>query len=99
MHNDLFLITPKSAKGLNSQFFREERVYLHATLGFLEDEVVSISSENGSVQLKVKIDNDLRSDCVLIYSGTRGVNNLTTSKHSLDGKCAIFQDNKVKVSR
>ncbi len=99
MHDDLFLITPKSAKGLNSQFFREDRVYLNSALGFLEDEEVTVSSKNGSVKLKVKIDNDVRSDCVLIYSGTRGVNNLTTSKHSLDGKCAIFQDNKVKVSR
>ncbi len=99
MNDDLFLITPKSAKGLNSQFFREDRVYLHSALGFLEDEEVCISSKNGSVKLKVKIDNDIRSDCVLIYSGTKGVNNLTTSKHSLDGKCAIYQDNKVKVSR
>ncbi len=99
MEEDLFLITPKSPKSLNSQFFREQRVYLNASLGFLEDEEVCISSQNGSVKLKVTIDNDVRSDCVLIYSGTKGVNNLTTSKHSLDGKCAIFQDNKVKVSR
>jgi hypothetical protein len=34
---------------------------------------------------------------VLIYSGTKGVNNLTSSKHSYDGKSAIYQENKVKI--
>ncbi len=95
----LFLITPKSITSLNSQFAREENVYLHSKLGFQEDEKVVISSDNGSICLKVKINDDVRSDCVLIYSGTKGVNNLTSSKHSLDGKNAIYQENKVEVSR
>ena len=94
----LFLITPKSSKSLNSQFHRESYVYLHTSLGFKEDEEVSISSENGSVKLKVKNSDDLREDTILIYSGTKGVNNLTTSKHSYDGKSAIFQENKVEIN-
>jgi len=95
----LHLITPKSPKSLNSQFNREENVYLHSSLGFDEGELVTISSENGSVKLKVKHNDDLRDDCVLIYSGTPGVNNLTTSRHSLDGKSAIYQENKVDISK
>ena len=95
----LFLITPKSVTSLNSQFSREECVYLHSDLGFCEGEEVQISSSNAKVSLRVKINNDLRSDCVLIYSGTKGVNNLSSSKHSLDGKNAIYQENKVEVSR
>ncbi len=95
----IFLITPKSVTSLNSQFKREESVYMHSSLGYGEGEVVKISSDNGSVELKVKHNDDLRDDCVLIYSGTRGVNNLTSSRHSLDGKSAIYQENRVEISK
>lgn len=95
----LFLVTPKSVTSLNSQFTRESRVHLHPALGFYNDEEVLISSESGSVQLKVKLSNDVREDCVLIYSGTKGVNNLTSSKHSYEGKSAVYQENRVEISR
>ncbi|MDD5156745.1 molybdopterin-dependent oxidoreductase [Sulfurimonas sp.] len=93
------LITPKSQTSLNSQFNRENCVYLHNSLGFSEGEVVTISSINGSVELRVKNSSDLRPDTIMIYSGTKGVNNLTTSKHSEDGKSAIFQENRVEIKR
>lgn len=94
-----YLITSKSPTSLNSQFNRDEKVYLHSSLGFSEGELIVISSESGSVTLKVKHNDDLRDDCVLIYSGTRGVNNLTTSKHALYTKSAIFQENRVEIKR
>lgn len=93
------LITCKSPTSLNSQFNRQECVFLHSSLGFDEGEVVRISSADGSVELKVKHNDDLRRDCVLIYSGTKGVNNLTTHKHALSTKSAIFQENMVEISR
>ncbi|QFR49469.1 molybdopterin-dependent oxidoreductase [Sulfurimonas lithotrophica] len=93
----LFLITSKSPKSLNSQFNREENVYLNSSLGFAEGDLVEIESSVGNVKLKVKINNDLRNDCVLIYSGTKGVNNLTSSLHSYEGKNAIFQEEMVVV--
>ncbi|MFA5234404.1 MAG: molybdopterin-dependent oxidoreductase [Sulfurimonas sp.] len=94
-----YLITCKSPTSLNSQFNRQESVFLHSSLGFSEGEVVTVSSVDGSVALKVKHNDDLRKDCVLIYSGTKGVNNLTTHKHALSTKSAIFQENKVEISR
>lgn len=93
----MYLITPKSLKSLNSQFNREENVYLHSSLGYAEGEMITISSDNGRVELKVKHNDDMRTDSVLIYSGTRGVNNLTSSKHSVDGKSAVYQENRVKI--
>jgi anaerobic selenocysteine-containing dehydrogenase len=95
----LFLITPKSARSLNSQFKREEFAYVHSALGFEEDESVTISSVNASVSLRVRHDDNLREDCVLIYSGTKNLNNITSSKHSYDGKNAIYQENKVEIKR
>ncbi len=94
-----YLLTSKSPASLNSQFNRDENVYLHSSLGFYEGEEVVVSSVSGSVKLKVRHNDDLREDCALIYSGTRGVNNLTTSKHALYTKSAIFQENRVEIKR
>ena len=94
----LYLITPKSRISLNSQFKRGNRVYFHSSLGFKDGDEVTISSKYGSVTLIVKINDDIRSDSILIYSGTKGVNNLTPSYHSYEGRNAVFQDVKVKVS-
>ncbi len=96
---DLFLLTPKSAKSLNSQFNRETNVYLNGSHGFSEGEKVRVSSEKGSVELTVSIDERLRDDCLLIYSGTPGVNLLSDSKLSYEGKNAAYQETKVSVSR
>ncbi|RLA70811.1 MAG: molybdopterin oxidoreductase, partial [Epsilonproteobacteria bacterium] len=97
LENDLFLITSKSAKSLNSQFGREKNVYVHPQMGYLEGQRLRIISKNGSVELEAVHDERLRPDSVLIYSGTEGVNNLTTSKLSYDGDNAAYQENKVKV--
>lgn len=99
MQDDFFLLTSKSAKSLNSQFKREKNVHLHSSHGYIDGDILEISSSIGSLRLTVKVNNDLRVDCVLIYSGTVGVNNLTSSKHSLDGKCAIYQEEKVKLKK
>ncbi|MDA3947419.1 MAG: molybdopterin-dependent oxidoreductase [Helicobacteraceae bacterium] len=96
---DLFLLTVKSAKSLNSQFKRDSRVYLNASHGFGEEEMVRISSDKGSIELAAAIDERLRDDCVLIYSGTAGVNVLTDSKLSYEGKNAAYQENKIKVEK
>lgn len=95
----MFLITCKSKNSLNSQLGREENVFIHGSLGYDEGELIKVSSPNGSVELKVRHSDALRRDCVLIYSGTRGVNNLTTSRHAYYAKSAIFQENKVEISR
>jgi len=91
------LITSKSEKSLNSQFTRDKYVYLHSSLGFCENSIISISSENGTIKLPVKHNDDLRKDSIMIYSGTKDINNLTSSKHSLDGKNAVYQELKVAI--
>jgi len=99
LENGLFLLTVKSAKSLNSQFNRERCVHLNASHGFSEGERVRISSVNGSVEMEVALDERLRNDCILIYSGTPGVNILSSSKLSYEGRNAAYQENKVKVEK
>lgn len=97
MKRDFFLLTCKSPRSLNSQFYREKNVYINSCNGYLETQKVRIISENGSIELDVKFDDNLRKDCILIYSGTPNVNRLTSSKLSYDGLNAAYQENKVKV--
>ncbi len=97
LKRDLFLITCKSAKSLNSQFHRESHVYVNASMGYLQGQRIRIVSQNGTLELDVRFDENLRNDCILIYSGTPGVNRLTSSQLSFDGFNAAYQENKVKV--
>lgn len=94
-----YLITPKYAKGLNSQFNRAEGVYFHPHSGFKEGEIVQLSSSVGAVEMAVRHDDRLREDCLLIYSGTRDVNVLTPSYLSYEGESAVYQEYKIKVTK
>ncbi|MBU0631875.1 molybdopterin-dependent oxidoreductase [bacterium] len=98
MRDDFFLITCKSPSSLNSQFKIDDKVYVNSSLGYIEGQMLEVVSKTGSVTLHVGLDNRLRADCVLIYSGTNGVNNLTTCKRSYEGNSAVFQENKVKLT-
>jgi anaerobic selenocysteine-containing dehydrogenase len=95
----LWLLTPKSARSLNSQFRRERHVYLHPCHGFAEEERVRVVSEHGGVELPVRLTEDVREDCVLIYAGTPGVNYLTPPIKSLFGKSACYQEVKVTLEK
>jgi predicted molibdopterin-dependent oxidoreductase YjgC len=96
---ELFLITPKSPKSLNSQFDGDEYAYLNASHNIDEGAKIKISSSCGTIVLPVKIVDRLRDDTLLIYSGNTQVNKLTTSQHSFEGKCAIFQENRVTITQ
>jgi len=95
----MYLITSKSPKSLNSQFNRDEYIYINSSHGYEDDEMIMVTSNIGNIKSKVKANDDLRDDCVLIYSGTKGLNAITSSLHSHEGKCASFQEEKVEISR
>lgn len=95
----LFLITPKSARSLNSQFHRSNGIYLHPQCGFELGDRVRVTSKTGLVELSVLHDERVRRDCAIIYAGTPGVNNLTPSLLSYDGENAVYQENKIKVEK
>lgn len=97
MEEGFFLLTPKSPHSLNSQFAREGHVHMHPACGFREGERLRISSKNGCVELPLRYDDRLREECVLIYAGTPGVNFLTPSLLSFEGRNAVYQENKIKV--
>ncbi len=96
---DFFLISAKHPQSLNSQFRRPSGVYMHPSCGFAEGEEVVLSSPSGFAEMDVRWDERLRYDCILIYSGTPGVNNLTPSILSYEGDSAVYQEFKLKVTK
>jgi hypothetical protein len=62
-------------------------------------EIVKVTSSYGELIADVMNDDRLRNDCILIYSGTKGVNNLTPSIKSIDGDGACFGEVKVKIEK
>lgn len=92
-----FLITPKSKYSLNSQFKRASYAHLPPKAGYSDGDTVVISSQYGKFSFEVKVDERLRDDSILIYSGTHGVNYLTPDKMSEEGESAVFQDVKVTL--
>jgi anaerobic selenocysteine-containing dehydrogenase len=96
---EFYLITPKAATSLNSQFKRDPYLYISSKSQLKDGDRVIATSASGEAEFEVRINNDLREDCVLIHSGAPGVNNLTTSKHSYEGKSAIFQENFVRITK
>jgi anaerobic selenocysteine-containing dehydrogenase len=94
---EYYLITSKYRHSLNSQFSVDDKLYIHPCSGLSEGEEVEVRSIYGSCRLKVSLDDRVREDCLLIYSGTNGVNNLTPHRVSEEGDSAIYQEVKVDV--
>jgi anaerobic selenocysteine-containing dehydrogenase len=94
-----WLLSPKSNKSLNTQFTRSDKVHLHPELGYAEGEKVMVRSDYGEYVFIVKLNDDIRSDCVVITSNTIGVNYLTPSILSEEGENACYQEVKVRVKK
>lgn len=72
---------------------------MHPECGYTEGMSVLLTSASGSVEMEVKFDDRLRKDCILIYSGTPGVNLLTPALVSYEGHSAVYQEHKIKVEK
>ncbi len=94
-----YLITCKQRHSLNSQFKRASHIYLPPVCDFAEGEWIRAVSPYGEAEFEVRISEDLREDCVMIYSGTPGVNYLTPDALSLEGESAIFQETRIVLEK
>ena len=94
-----WLLTPKSLKALNTQFVRKAEVHLSAECGFAEGERVRLRNDQGTLELTVKLSEDVRPDCALVYGSTPGVNRLTPALLSEEGEGACYGEAKVQIER
>ena len=95
----LWLLTPKTNKALNTQFKRDTKVYLNPELGYKEGSQVKVLSEYGELVLDVALSEDVRYNCLVIPSNTRGVNMITPSLVSNEGENACYQEVKVTLAK
>lgn len=96
---DYWLITPKANKALNTQFQRDDKVIIHPNLGFEEGVTVKVYSQWGEHTFRVKNDEEMREDSIIITANTIGVNFLTPNIISDEGNSACYQEVKVKIER
>ena len=94
-----WLLSPKSAKSLNTQYKRDNKIQIHPELGYSEGEKVNVISDFGSIELEVKCNENIRKNCVVIESNTRGLNYLTPAISSDEGEGACYQEVKVTIER
>ena len=94
---DYWLLSPKGNHSLNTQFKRDNKVLVHPTLGFKDNEPVNVYSQYGEQTFRIKNSQDVREDSVVITSNTIGVNFLTPNIISDEGNSACYQEVKVKI--
>lgn len=96
---EFYLLAAKQNLGLNSQFVRDDYLYVPLGLGLKRDEKVRLTNSYGTCEYTVMPTDRLREDCLLLYSGAKNSNRLTPPKMSQEGNCAIYQELKVVLER
>ncbi|MEA1915359.1 MAG: molybdopterin-dependent oxidoreductase [Campylobacterota bacterium] len=93
-----FLLTSKHKNSICSQFKTDPYLYIHSANGFLEAQKVLAKTSVGEMEFEVKTDDDLRHDCILLYSGSN-VNYLTSHQISDESHSATYQDIIVQLEK
>ncbi len=94
-----WLLTPKALNSLNTQFVRNSFISVPPETGLNGGERVRVYSDWGELELEVRLSEDLRYDCVMIYNSTPGVNRLTPPYSSEEGGGACYGEAKVRIER
>lgn len=92
-----YLLAAKNNTSLNSQFQTDQYLYVPISLGLRDKMEVELSRGEFTCKYLVKVDERLRDDSLLLYSGNIHSNMLTPHKVSQEGDCAVIQDKKVNL--
>ena len=95
--DNFYFITAKSKNSLNSQFTKDDFVYLHSSTNFKDNDNVTISSKYGSAKFIVKINDDIKSDCVFLFAGNKNANYLTPFDEDESSNSAMYQEVLVEI--
>lgn len=94
---NFYFITAKSKNSLNSQFAKDDFVYLNSSTNYKDDDSVIISSKYGSAEFIVKINDDIKSDCVFFFAGNKKANYLTPFDEDESSNSAMYQEVLVEI--
>ena len=90
--DNFYLITAKHKNSLNSQFAKDDFVYLNSATNFNNGDIVNISSKYGNAQFEVKINDDIKENCAFFYAGNKKVNYLTPNEEDESSFSAMYQE-------
>jgi anaerobic selenocysteine-containing dehydrogenase len=95
--DEFYFLTSKRKDSLNSQFKENDYLYMHPSVEFKDNDNVIVSSSNGKAQFKVKLDGNIKNDCVVAYAGNKNANYVTPHKSDEEAYSAIFQEVLVRI--
>lgn len=95
--DNFYLITAKHKNSLNSQFAKDDFVYLNSATNFNDGDIVNISSKYGNAQFEVKINDDIKENCAFFYAGNKKVNYLTPNEEDESSFSAMYQEVLIEI--
>ena len=95
--DNFYYITGKNKNSLNSQFAKDDFVYLHSSTNFKNDDVVKISSKYVNANFIVKIDDNIKSNCAFFFTGNKYANYLTPALEDEISNSAMYQEVLVQI--
>ena len=96
--NEFYLISSKMPNTLNSQFKNDDFAYVNPSLGYEDGELIKLNTAVSSVEIKVKNDEKVYRNAVLLYAGNKYINEITPNIVSNYGDNACLQDIKLTIS-
>lgn len=97
--DEFYLITAKHKNSLNSQFAKDDFVYLNPKSGYKDEDEVKISSKYGNAKFIVKLNEDIKDNCAFFFSGNKKVNYLTPFDEDEESYSAMFQEVILKITK
>ncbi len=94
-----FFITAKCKTSINSQFKRDNFLYVPISANLKDGDKVLAYSDYGEAEFEIRVSEKLRDGTILVYSGNERANYLTPPKSDNYGNGAIFQEIKVKLKK
>ncbi|WP_037940715.1 molybdopterin-dependent oxidoreductase [Sulfurospirillum arcachonense] len=97
LNEGFYLLHAKYNKSLNSQFTTEQFLHVPVCLGLKDNQTIKLTNGTYECEYVVKNDENLRDDCMLLYSGHKDANMLTPYAKSDEGDAAIYQEMKCQI--
>ena len=94
---DFYLLAVKQNKSLNSQFYTDDFLRVPLNLGLKDGDFVKLSNGKYECEYEIRVDKNLRDDCLALYSGGINSNMLTPYLVSEEGDGAVYQELKVNI--
>ncbi len=95
--DQFYFLTSKRKDSLNSQFKENNYLYMHPSVEFEDGNKVLVSSPYGKANFIIKLDENIKKDCVVAYAGNKNANYLTPHKSDEEAYSAIFQEVLVRI--